>query len=116
MRILLVEDSDPLRRLFARLLALNGFEVCEACDGAEAMDMLAGVLPDVVLTDIMMPRVDGIELIRRIRANPGWAMLTVVAMTAVAGGGGRALEAGADRVLPKPVDLETLVTCLRCVA
>ncbi len=112
MRILIVEDSDPLRRMFARLLAMSGFEVCEASDGQEALERLAGITPDLVLTDLMMPRVDGVELIRRIRATPGRATLPVVAMTAMSGGCERALEAGADRALTKPLGLEPLLNCL----
>ncbi len=112
MRILIVEDSNPLRRMFARLLTVSGFEVCEASDGQEAMEVLAGLTPDLVLTDLMMPRVDGVELIRRIRATLGGATLPIVAMTAVAGGCDRALEAGADRALTKPLDLETLLGCI----
>ena len=112
MRILLVEDSSPLRCLFARLLTLSGHVVSEAADGEEALERLTGPAPDLVLTDLMMPVLDGVGLIRRLKADPSLAGLPVIAMTAVAGGGDRALEAGADRVLAKPLDLDVLLSCL----
>jgi DNA-binding response OmpR family regulator len=84
MRVLLVEDSADLRHLFARVLKGNGFEVCEAANGREALDCLPGFEPDVVLTDLMMPELDGFELIRRLRAMPTMAEVSIVAMTAAA--------------------------------
>jgi CheY-like chemotaxis protein len=77
MRVLLVEDSSELRRLFARVLEGNGFEVCEAANGREALDCLPGFVPDVILTDLMMPVLDGFELIRRLRAMPTMAEVPI---------------------------------------
>src|SRR5437660_240499 len=84
MRILLVEDTDALRHLFARMLRAYGFEVREATDGLAALDCLAEFRPELVLTDLMMPGLDGIGLIRQLRARPEWESIPVVAMTAVA--------------------------------
>src|SRR4051794_34280342 len=82
MRILLVEDSDALRNLFARMLKRRGFEVREAADGWSALECLAEFRPELILTDIMMPGLDGFGLIRHLRAMPEMAGVPVVVMTA----------------------------------
>src|SRR5262245_55523997 len=102
MRVLLVEDTKPLRNYFSRVLRFHGCEVSEASNGQEALDRLPQQDPDLVLTDIMMPVLDGIELIRRIRSNPAMRQTPVVAVT---GSGAeierQAREAGAADVLAK---------------
>jgi CheY-like chemotaxis protein len=110
-RILLVEDSPELRRLVARLLTHRGFEVCVAADGREALDRLAVFEPDVVLTDLMMPVLDGFELIRRIRTMTALDGVPVLAMTAspLPKVEQQARAAGAVDVLIKPLDGRTLV-------
>jgi CheY-like chemotaxis protein len=117
MQLLLVEDVDPLRRLFARVLQRSGFEVREAADGREALDQLAGFVPDVVVTDLMMPGMDGLELIRRIRATPRLAEVPIVAMTAATTleTEREARRAGAADLLAKPVDSQTLLSRLEAV-
>jgi CheY-like chemotaxis protein len=114
MRVLLVEDSSDLRSLFARVLKGNGFEVCEAANGREALDCLPGFEPDVVLTDLMMPEVDGFELIRRLRAMPTMAEVPIVAMTAAAGDETEAevRRAGVTEFLEKPFDSRSLLASL----
>ena len=111
MRVLLVEDAPFLRYAFGRLLRMHGFEVREATDGQEALDCLADFRPQLVLTDLMMPIMDGIELIRRIRADPGNAQVPVVAITADATEQAerQAREAGAIDVITKPIDLPALL-------
>jgi len=110
MQVLLVEDTDDLRTLYSRVLRRQGFQVCEACNGQEALSRLRDQEPDLVLTDIMMPLLDGIELIRRIRSTPTMHRMPVVALT---GGGNeierQAREAGAIDVLAKPVELPDLL-------
>jgi two-component system chemotaxis response regulator CheY len=111
MRILLVEDTPELRRLFARLLRHRGFEVFEVANGQEALDRLATCVPDVVLTDLMMPVLDGFTLIRRIRAITALDGVPVLAMTGTTSAEAEreARVAGAVDVLAKPLDGETLV-------
>ena len=70
VKILLVEDAALLRYAFGRLLRMNGFVVRETNNGREALDCLAEFRPDEILTDLMMPVMDGVELIRRIRSDP----------------------------------------------
>jgi DNA-binding response OmpR family regulator len=114
MRILLVEDSPDLRSLFARVLRGNGFEVCEAANGREALDLLTGFDPDVILTDLMMPEIDGFELIRRLRAMASIAGIPIIAMTAAVTS--QAVfdlrRTGAADLLTKPVNSQTLLARL----
>jgi CheY-like chemotaxis protein len=111
VRLLLVEDTDDLRRLFSRVLKANGFDVLEASDGHEALELLEGFRPELVVTDLMMPGMDGFELIRRVRAIPGLADLPIVAITAAATAEAEceARRAGAADILPKPLDSRDLL-------
>lgn len=111
MRILLVEDTDSLRYLFARVLKGHGFEVCEAPDGLAALACLAHFRPEVVLTDLMMPSLDGIGFIRQYRAMAGSEAAPVVAMTAMPSLHAEcdARQAGAADFLTKPFDTGTLL-------
>ena len=114
-KVLLVEDAPLLRGAFARLLRMYGFEVREATDGKEALDILQGFHPDLVLTDLMMPVMDGIELIRHLHGDPATAHLPVVAITADATEQAQqqARDAGAIDVITKPIDLPSLLERLR---
>ena len=82
LRVLLVEDAPFLRYAFGRLLRMEGFDVKEVSDGREALDALDDFHPDLVLTDLMMPVMGGLELISHIRANAETSDLPVVAVTA----------------------------------
>lgn len=85
-------------------------EVCLASDGVEAVEKIGGFKPDIVLMDLQMPRMDGIEATRRIRADTQTASTTIVAVTAaaVAGERERCLAAGMDDYIAKPIDLSRL--------
>jgi signal transduction histidine kinase/CheY-like chemotaxis protein len=112
-RILVVEDHPELRAWLAARLG-EEFAVELAVDGAEALARLEASPPDLVLSDIMMPKVDGLSLCRSIRANPHTASLPVILLSAK----GRATEpearaAGADLFLPKPVRTSALLEALR---
>jgi CheY-like chemotaxis protein len=111
MRVLVVEDCCDLRHRFARVLRRAGFRVYEASNGREALACLAGIKPDVILTDVMMPEMDGIELIRHLRSRPSTAAIPVVAMTAAATDQAKrdARRLGAADVLKKPIDSQTLL-------
>src|SRR3954452_17585729 len=115
MRVLLVEDAPFLRYAFGRLLRMHGYEVMEANDGREALDCLPAFRPELVVTDLMMPVMDGVELIERLRAAPETADLPVVAITADASAKteSRLLAAGSVDFLTKPVDMPTLLGRLR---
>jgi CheY-like chemotaxis protein len=114
-RVLLVEDAPFLRYAFGRLLRMHGFEVREATDGREALECVPSFRPQLVLTDLMMPVMDGVELIRRLHDDPDTADLPVVAITADATEQAErsAREAGAVDVITKPIDLPALLGRLR---
>ena len=116
-RVLLVEDAPFLRYAFGRLLRLHGFDVMEANDGREALACLSKFRPQLIVTDLMMPGMDGVELIKRLRADPETADLPVVAITAEATEQAeqRARRAGVDDFLAKPIDLPTLLDRLRAL-
>ncbi len=116
-RVLLVEDAPFLRFAFGRLLRLHGYEVMEANDGREALDCIPGFRPQLVVTDLMMPVMDGVELIRRLRDDPDTADLPVVAITADATSQTeqRARAAGAVDFIAKPIDLPSLLDRLRAI-
>jgi len=114
-RVLLVEDAPFLRYAFGRLLRMHGFDVMEANDGREALSCMADFHPQLVLTDLMMPVMDGVELIRRLRSDPASSDIPVVAITADATEQTekQAREAGAVDFITKPIDLPTLLDRLR---
>lgn len=117
IRVLLVEDAPFLRYAFGRLLRIYGFDVREATDGREALDQMDEFRPHLVLTDLMMPVMDGVELIRRLKENPANADLPIVAITADATDQAEreARAAGAMDVITKPIDLPSLLDRLRAL-
>ncbi|WP_135556764.1 response regulator [Paenibacillus cymbidii] len=114
-RILLVDDDA--RNLYALTAALEneGFLVTAAGNGKQCLDLLAQVGADLVLMDIMMPIMDGYEAMRAIRANPEWAELPIITLTAKAMKQDRdkCLEAGASDYISKPVRIDQLFSLMR---
>jgi two-component system chemotaxis response regulator CheY len=115
-RTILIVDDDPLiRKLIVTTLEdVAAFQIVEAGDGQEAVERAASVPPEIVFLDIDMPRMNGIEACRQLRAAPGTAESTIVMLTAVSDDGAekRASDAGADLFLTKPfspLDLLRLV-------
>jgi two-component system chemotaxis response regulator CheY len=116
MRKVLIVDDDPfIRKLIATTLEdVAGFDLLQASDGAEAVDIAAREQPEIVFLDIDMPRIDGIEACARLRADPVTAEATIVMLTATSRNDNerRAEDAGADLFLTKPfspLDLLRLV-------
>jgi len=109
-RILIADDNDASRELLKEVLETSGYEVIEAADGVEALNGARQQAPDLVLVDIQMPRMDGYEVLRQLRAEPQSAKLQVIALTAFAmqGDRERALEAGFDGYITKPVEIAAL--------
>jgi CheY-like chemotaxis protein len=114
-RLLIAEDNEDTRELLRELFTSLGWEVFEAEDGEDAWALLPSVRPDVLLTDVHMPRLTGLDLTRRLRADAVWGALPVVIHTAVAmrGDEERCLGAGANAYFAKPVDLRRLESALR---
>jgi two-component system response regulator MprA len=115
VRILVVDDDRAVRESLRRSLSFNGYTVDLAEDGVEALDAIANERPDAVVLDVMMPRLDGLEVCRQLRSTGD--DLPILVLTArdsvserVAG-----LDAGADDYLPKPFALEELLARLRAL-
>ncbi|MFZ2217105.1 MAG: response regulator [Rhodoferax sp.] len=113
-RTLVVDDVAINRKLAVALLKKRGWVIEEADDGQAALDQLSAAPFDCVLLDISMPGMDGEEVCRRIRANPAWAGLRVVAYTAHAmeSDKQRLLGVGFDYVLVKPITMQALLLAL----
>jgi two-component system response regulator MprA len=116
VRILVVDDDRAVRESLRRSLSFNGYSVALAQDGVEALDAIASDRPDALVLDVMMPRLDGLEVCRQLRSTGD--DLPILVLTArdsvserVAG-----LDAGADDYLVKPFDLDELAARVRAVA
>ena len=104
-RILVADDTESVRTLFNRLLTADGHEVIAVADGAAALEAVHRHRPDVVLLDVSMPLVDGLEVCRKLKSDPATRLTPVVLVTGQAGLDDRikGIEAGADEFLSKPV-------------
>lgn len=102
--ILVADDEAVLRALARATLSRAGYDVLEAADGQEALELAHGARPDVIVLDLMMPRKSGLEVLRELRADPELAPIPVVMLTARTRTADRraAAEAGTDRFLAKP--------------
>jgi two-component system cell cycle response regulator DivK len=114
-RILVAEDNEKNMKLFRDVLGATGFRTLEATTGAEAVALAAEHTPDLVLMDIQMPDVDGVEALRRLRADARTASIPVLAVTAQAMQGDREhfLAVGFDGYLSKPVNVRKLIGTVR---
>ncbi len=110
-RILVVDDVPNNVKLLADLLKVRGYEVVTASDGDEALERVKDSHPDLVLLDVMMPRLDGYETCKAIRADPANGILPVVMVTALDPAQERikGIEAGADDFLTKPINTQELL-------
>jgi putative two-component system response regulator len=113
--ILVVDDLETNLELLERVLTAQGYDVRTARDGEEALDLVAQQPPDVVLTDIRMPRCDGFGLCRELKSTASTRLIPVVLMTGASEADDRiqALEAGATDLLGKPIDLPELKARVR---
>lgn len=114
-RVLVIEDEPHVQQLLEFFLEGEGFEVSIVGTGGDALALLDGSPPSAVVLDVMLPHVDGVEILRRIRAHPPWESVPVLMLTAkgdeedVVG----AFDAGADDFVTKPFQLDALVARLR---
>jgi two-component system cell cycle response regulator DivK len=114
-QILVVEDNERNMKLFCELLQASGYHTLEATTGESAVELALEHGPDLVLMDIQLPDIDGVEALGRLRADERSATLPVLALTAQAMEGDRErfLAAGFDGYLSKPVDIAEFVTTVR---
>jgi CheY-like chemotaxis protein len=109
-RVLVVDDEPDQRFLLRRVLQRAGHEVSEATDGAAALRAVQESPPDLVVTDVMMPVMDGVELIRCLRGDPATAHIPILAAS-----GDTHLAGAADAVLPKPYEWHHLLTLVEAL-
>jgi len=116
-RILIVEDDPDIAQLVARYLEKAGFQTELAGNGREALQSIAARLPDLMVLDLMLPQVDGIEICRSVRASTATAALPIIMLTARADESERivGLELGADDYLAKPFSPGELVARVRAL-
>ena len=110
--VLVVEDYQDAREMYAAYLQFSGFEVAEAANGIEAIEKTHELLPDIVLMDLALPRMDGWEATKRLKSDPRTRHIPIVALTghALAGHAEGAREAGCDAFVTKPCLPDALVT------
>ena len=113
-RILVIDDNPQNLKLASRLLLAEGYEVKTAVDAESALELLEHFEPRLILMDIQLPGMDGLELTRQLKADPGRSHIVVIALTAYAmkGDEQKMLAAGCDGYIAKPIDVETLPALL----
>jgi DNA-binding response OmpR family regulator len=115
--ILVADDEEDLRELVSYRLSRSGYEVVEAVDGQEAFELATERTPDLMVLDVMMPRLDGYELTRRVREQDSLRSVPVILLTARSQETdvGRGFDVGADDYLKKPFNPDELVARVRAV-
>ncbi len=108
--VLCIEDNAENRLLVKRILMAEGYTVLEAASASQAVDVISGRNPDLILMDINMPDVDGYTLTSRLKSLPALAHTPIIAMTAnvMKGDRERSLQAGCDGYIQKPIDVDRL--------
>jgi DNA-binding response OmpR family regulator len=112
-RVLLVEDDPSLRRYLEVVLQRKGYEVLVAADGLEAMKVTLTAPLDVVVTDAVMPNLNGYELCRFVKNSPTLAQTPVVLLSALEQNTSCSEDAGIDAYLAKPISIEDLTDCIQ---
>jgi two-component system cell cycle response regulator DivK len=113
--VLIVEDNARNLELVQDILELHGFRTLTATSGSDGVTLARRYLPDLVLMDVQLPDFDGVEVLRRLRADDETRSISVLALTAFAmtGDRHRFLDAGFDGYLPKPIDVRILADVVR---
>ena len=108
--ILIVDDNPQNLKLAKVILAAEGYEVKTAIDAEEALRILESFTPRLILMDLQLPRMDGLELTRRLKADPARREIIIIALTAYAmkGDDEKAFAAGCDGYISKPIDIDAL--------
>jgi two-component system cell cycle response regulator DivK len=114
-KILIVDDNEDSRELTAKVLERSGYLIVQAVDGEEALAKAADEGPDLILMDRSLPKIDGLEVTRRLKQEERFKGVPIVALTAHAMRGDRdkALEAGCEGFIPKPINVRTLPEQIR---
>ena len=114
-RVLIADDNEPNRELLEAYLTGEGYEIVMSVDGQDTLDLIANSQPDLILLDIMMPRLSGYEVCRRLKNDDATRDIPILMVTALAEQGDmeKAVEAGCDDFLTKPVNKLELRTRVR---
>ena len=109
--ILIVEDEPRNLKLLRDLLHRFGYETMEATDGEQGVELAKAKIPNLILMDIMMPKMDGLEATRIIKADTNTKHIPIIALTSYAmkGDGERTIDAGCDGYIAKPVDIQEVL-------
>ena len=109
-KILIVEDNPQNMRMLEMALRAKSHNLLKAADGEEALDMVVRERPDLIIMDIELPKLSGLEVARRLKKNPALSHIPIIAVTAYAmkGDKEKAIEAGCDTYLSKPVNTREL--------
>jgi DNA-binding response OmpR family regulator len=105
-RILVIDDEESIFEVVEGLLYREGYELSYVSSGKEALEQIDDIQPDVILLDLMMPNMDGIQTCQRIKANDRWCHIPIIMVTALSSKQdlARSLDAGADDFLSKPIN------------
>lgn len=114
-KILLVDDDEGIKASLAAFLERAGFLVSAASDGEEALTMMETDTPDLILLDVLMPRLDGREMLRKLRGSENWTPVILLTQVGESVERAMALEEGADDYINKPFDPHELVARIRAV-
>jgi two-component system cell cycle response regulator DivK len=116
-KVLIVEDNDLNLKLFAELLSAHGYRTDGVSDGRDVLDRARAFLPDLIVMDIQLPHVSGLELIGALKADPALAATPVIAVTAFAAKGDedRIRAAGAEGYVSKPVTVKGFVAAVEAL-
>lgn len=114
-KILIVEDNDLNLKLFRDLLGANGFQTYETKEGIEAISMTRNVMPDLIIMDIQLPEISGLDITKKIKADRDIRHIPVVAVTAFAmkDDEEKILAAGCEAYLSKPIAIDTFLSTVR---
>lgn len=116
--LLVVDDNRITTKLLRRYLEANGYEASEAYDGVECLERVAERMPDAIVLDVMMPRLDGYETVKKLRESPVTEKIPVVIVTALNDVSNqlKAIEAGADDFLSKPIEEKLLIAKVKLLS
>jgi DNA-binding response OmpR family regulator len=114
-KVLLVDDESGITDNLAPFLERTGFEVAVAADGEQALTKIAAFVPDLIILDVMMPKLDGRQVLRRLRAAGNWTPVILLTQVGDSTERAMALQEGADDYLNKPFDPHELVARMRAV-
>ncbi len=114
-KILVVDDDPGIRNSLSAFLSRSGFEVVTAADGKQGLELLQNSHPDLIVLDVLMPRLDGRETLRTIRSSGNWIPIILLTQVGEASERAMALEEGADDYINKPFEAQELVARIRAV-